>query len=179
MPEKEEKVIVPTGDYSFRMPSTVNLTMPVSVEPMEEEVPTPKPPAKPNRLAPLINLVTFLWKALGLALLMLAAVFALYWMAFRPDMRQALDALIAKFTRPAPPPPDMKRYVIARQAVLAEYPGGDGERYALEQGYPVIYLGEMHQLNDGRVWMRVQAQYGPAAQPYKVNGWMQADKLSE
>lgn len=165
MPEKDEKLIIPTGDYSFRMPSTVNLTMPVSVEPMEEEVKVDKPPAKSKWGAQLFNLAIALGKLAAVALFAVA----LY----------RVGLYLGYFRTPPPPPPDMTRYVIARQAVLAEYPGGYGNRYALDQGYPVTYMGEMHQLTDGRVWMRVQAQYGPAAQPYKVNGWMQADKLSE
>jgi hypothetical protein len=177
MPDKREKISVLTGEYAFKLPPMVNMTlnMPVELDPIEEELKVSN--SNTGLIGQLSKGVVALSQVIGLVVLIFAAAAVVAWYAMPRDMKD--NTIIALGLRPQPPKVDMTRYVITRGGVLAENPGGSGERYALEKGYPVTYLGETHEFDNGKVWMRVRAQYGSPSQPQSVYGWMEAGQLSE
>ncbi|MFN0085839.1 MAG: hypothetical protein ACKVX9_10660 [Blastocatellia bacterium] len=166
---KKQKVTVPTGDYSIRMPSVVSITGDAPVIQNTKEVNSG-------------SLVLKIILRLTVVFLLSAGVFTI--LAYRGVIRVPTIEEILTYFRRTPPGDccNRVRYVIVGKTYLFERPQEycyyyyyyDRPRYVLRYGDPVEEMNQTHQFPNGCIWIKVRYIHVAAAHQESREGWVDA-----
>lgn len=177
MAKKTNPVVVPTGDYAIKMPTTVSITA--------ENVPVVQNTKEVKQgIFPDFWWWLRLWMRIIYILLLLACILIILHQK-RPDLF-TFKYWIEKINPPARPPqlPPDARVVVSEFAWLyAEPPESEdfnrSSSLVLQRGTPVEYLGQDHETSNGIKWVKVKYRLIAGEVEHNQTGWINSNSLSE